>query len=229
MLKLTAGGECPANGLSHASAYFNEYAAVRLEHDRSRLGQDAIDTEPVGLFDQRGADFLTGGFRGWSGGARSGFFVAMDNATPGYIRGPLSPGQWQVILGCPVLASDRCRYWVDVSIDVDPDAADPESPAVEATPLAAQTAQRASGTDHIPSRWYRGALHSHTVHSDGYNTIDEYVAEAQRVGLDFLAITDHNTCSHFQEIAGRSGGEPLLIPGEEVTTAWGHASARCAW
>jgi len=47
--------------------------------------------------------------------------------------------------------------------------------------------------------------------------------EAARVGLDFLAITDHNTTSHFEEIATRNG-DFLLIPGEEVTTAWGHAN-----
>ena len=39
------------------------------------------------------------GFRGWSGGARDRFFVATDDATPGYVHGPIPPGEWQVILG----------------------------------------------------------------------------------------------------------------------------------
>ena len=30
----------------------------------------------IGVFDVRGSDFLHGGFRGWSGGARSAFFIA---------------------------------------------------------------------------------------------------------------------------------------------------------
>ena len=86
-------------------------------------GPPADNVIDIGIFDQRGVDFLTGGFRGWSGGARSGFYVATNGATPGYIGGPIAAGQWQVILGCPVLASDTCRYWVDVSVDVDPLAA----------------------------------------------------------------------------------------------------------
>jgi hypothetical protein len=63
------------------------------------------------------------------------------------------------------------------------------------------------------------------VHSDGYNSIDEYAEAAERLGLHFLAITDHNTWSHFEEIAARPPDNgALLIPGEEVTTFWGHAN-----
>ena len=216
--------DLPAGARRLEVSYHFERSGGEGEFLAPRSAKDNV--VDIGLFDQRGADFLGGGFRGWSGGARSGFFVAINGATPGYIRGPLLPGQWQVILGCPVLAGDRCRYWVDVSIDVEPDTADPEHPPAgqpSAQP-APEAAQRASADSNNPSRWYRGDLHTHTVHSDGYNTIGEYVQEASRIGLDFLAITHHNTCSHFQEIASRDGSEPLLIPGEEVTTAWGHAN-----
>jgi hypothetical protein len=40
-----------------------------------------------------------GGFRGWSGGARSTFTIGVDWATPGYLPGPLPPGAWRVMLG----------------------------------------------------------------------------------------------------------------------------------
>jgi hypothetical protein len=80
-------------------------------------------------------------------------------------------------------------------------------------------------------RWYRGDLHSHTVHSDGLNTIPELAAYARRRGLDFLAITDHNTCSHHAEMALLADAGPpagwegiLLVPGEEVTTYGGHGN-----
>jgi hypothetical protein len=45
-------------------------------------------------------------------------------------------------------------------------------------------------------------------------------------GLDFLAVTDHNTISHFSELpaAGAAHGV-ALIPGQEVTTEAGHANA----
>ncbi|MCH7699157.1 MAG: CehA/McbA family metallohydrolase [Chloroflexi bacterium] len=176
-------------------------------------GQNVVD---VGIFDQRGHDELTGGFRGWSGGSRTGFYISHRDATPGYIRGPLAPGEWSVVLGCPTLRGERARYWVDIDIDVDPNAgaSDVQLFAPVQVKSHARNGER---------RWYKGDFHSHTVHSDGYNSIDEYVVEAGRVGLDFLAITDHNTTSHFEEIAMRTD-DLLLVPGEEVTTAWGHAN-----
>ena len=38
-------------------------------------------------------------------------------------------------------------------------------------------------------------------------------------------ITDHNTISHLAEIAQYQGEGPLLIPGQEITTYYGHANA----
>ena len=38
----------------------------------------------------------------------------------------------------------------------------------------------------------RGVVHVHTTLSDGGGTPEEVIAAAQAVGLDFLAITDHN-------------------------------------
>jgi hypothetical protein len=73
-------------------------------------------------------------------------------------------------------------------------------------------------------RWYPGDLHSHTVHSDGLNTIPELAACARQRGLDFLAITDHNTCSHHAEMALLADAGILLVPGEEVTTYGGHGN-----
>ncbi|MEX0785300.1 MAG: CehA/McbA family metallohydrolase [Dehalococcoidia bacterium] len=177
--------------------------------------KDVVD---IGVFDARGTGFLEGGFRGWSGSSRSGFHISPQDATPGYVRGALAPGEWSIMLGSRIKYSQACPYWVEISLEIDPNAVADADPPDE-TPARTQTAPR-SGI----GRWYRGDFHSHTEHSDGYNTIDEYVVEAQRVGLDFLAITDHNTTSHFEEIARRPAGSFLLIPGEEVTTFWGHAN-----
>src|SRR6185312_8734295 len=40
-----------------------------------------------------------GGFRGYSGGARTSFAIGPATATPGYLPGPLDSGQWQVFIG----------------------------------------------------------------------------------------------------------------------------------
>ncbi len=89
-------------------------------------------------------------------------------------------------------------------------------------------------------RWYRGDLQSHTHHSDGKGSLATLVATARARALDFLAVTDHNTISHIRELdltpsdspspdddtdvvrRGGRGVRPLLIPGEEVTTYYGH-------
>ncbi len=43
-------------------------------------------------------------------------------------------------------------------------------------------------------------------------------------GLDFLAVTDHNTVSHHRELASASAAYGItLVPGQEVTTSRGHA------
>jgi hypothetical protein len=179
----------------------------------------ADDVVDIGIFDERGTQFLEPGFRGWSGGARRGFFISWHDATPGYLRGPLGEGEWHILLGARILHSDVMPYWVNVSIDSDAD----DAVADSLKPAGGAVAPRATAAD--PGRWYRGDFHSHTVHSDGYNTIDEYATAAAQRGLDFLAITDHNTTSHFEEIEQRRAGDAvLLIPGEEVTTFWGHAN-----
>jgi hypothetical protein len=53
------------------------------------------------------------------------------------------------------------------------------------------------------------------------------VEHAVELGLDFLSVTDHNTNTHHAELdalATEFAGRIVLIPGEEVTTYWGHAN-----
>jgi predicted metal-dependent phosphoesterase TrpH len=68
-------------------------------------------------------------------------------------------------------------------------------------------------------------LHSHTDQSDGTFTPEELVAEAKRIGLTALAITDHDTFRGYDmalPFAQRSGLE--LICGIELSTKFGGAS-----
>jgi len=47
----------------------------------------------IGIFDEHGTELGGRGFRGWSGGARTEFFIRSDDATPGYVPGPVRPGR----------------------------------------------------------------------------------------------------------------------------------------
>jgi predicted metal-dependent phosphoesterase TrpH len=66
-------------------------------------------------------------------------------------------------------------------------------------------------------------LHCHTVHSDGALAPAELVARAAAMGVDVLAITDHDTLGAWSEL--RSESPPLedairLVPGIEFSTQW---------
>ena len=64
-----------------------------------------------------------------------------------------------------------------------------------------------------------GAIHVHTVASDGGGTIAEVAADARESGLDFLAITDHNLWA-MPTAEYRAG--TLLVLGEEARVPAGH-------
>ena len=41
----------------------------------------------------------------------------------------------------------------------------------------------------------KGDLHVHTTLSDGSLGVEDVIAQAKRIGLDFISITDHDTMS----------------------------------
>jgi hypothetical protein len=63
--------------------------------------------------------------------------------------------------------------------------------------------------------WYRGDLHAHTTASDGDYPPSLVVGIGKAEGLDFVAITDHNTIGAFSEFGQTS--DILVIPGMEIT------------
>jgi predicted metal-dependent phosphoesterase TrpH len=68
-------------------------------------------------------------------------------------------------------------------------------------------------------------LHSHTDQSDGTFSAEELVAEATRIGLKALAITDHDTFAGYDLAVPYAAGAGLdLVCGIELSTRWGGAS-----
>ncbi len=70
-----------------------------------------------------------------------------------------------------------------------------------------------------------GAIHIHSVYSDGSGSVEEIVSAAEGTGVDFLVLTDHNSLE-----ARESGYEGwhdhvLLIVGDEVSSKTGHCLA----
>jgi hypothetical protein len=70
----------------------------------------------------------------------------------------------------------------------------------------------------------RGAVHIHTVRSDGTGTIEEVAAAAARAGLTFIIVTDHGDATREPDApAYRSG--VLCIDAAEISTTGGHVVA----
>jgi hypothetical protein len=151
--------------------------------------------------------------------------ITPGEATPGYLPGELEPGLWQVALGLYRLPADGVEYSVTASVSTSPGRLHPVPPGPVPPPLTERLPRR-----ELPARpghrWLAGDLHTHTVHSDGDFSVAELARFAAAQGLDYLAVTDHNTTSHFAELkdAGARYGI-TLIPGQEVTTEDGHANA----
>ncbi len=163
-------------------------------------------------------------FRGWSGGERRTFTLAAEDATGSYLPGPIIPGRWTLLIGVPnirkgVAAAYEAKIWL--------------RPRFAAKPRVSTFSERPLKMG--PS-WWRGDLHMHTAHSDGsccaqsgarapaplYRSVEAAAAR----GLDFIAITDHNTTSHFHAMRELQPAfdRLLLIPGREITTFFGHAN-----
>ncbi|MBN1287135.1 MAG: PHP domain-containing protein [Anaerolineae bacterium] len=174
------------------------------------------NTVDIGLFDPRGVGFMAEGFRGWSGSERRAFFVAPDDATPGYLPGPIWPGTWHVHLGFYKVAAAGCDYTVTVRLTP------AKSAHVEARfPALLRLGDQASRRPLKLDGWYKGELHCHSLHSDGDSSPYEVIQAAEALGLDFIALTDHNVMSHQAALKTLDTGL-ILIPGYEVTTYRGH-------
>lgn len=177
-------------------------------------GGNVID---VGIFDPRGMAFPgSAGFRGWSGSDRREFTITPTDATPGYIPGALPAGRYHVILGLYRIWPQGADYEVEVEAELGGPDAPP--PALLDPPQLGQ----APAPGEQPMLWLRGDLQSHSVHSDGKGTLAQLAGKARANGLDFLAVTDHNTNSHHPHLPALAGDDLLLIPGQESTSYYGH-------
>ena len=189
---------------------------TRVTIESSYTERDKHTTIDLGLFDGER-------FRGWSGGNKASFTLSETDATPSYLVGPIRPGRWKLILGIPNIREDvRSEYTANVYFARAADG--PTVSAFSQAPLRIEPA------------WYRGDLHMHDAHSDGsclsrsgrrvpcplYKTVES----ADRRGLDFIAISDHNTISHFDAMRELQPyfDNLLLIPAREITTFQGHAN-----
>ncbi len=195
---------------------------VTVAFDKSKNRLD------FGLFDPAfsGSNTDKRGFRGWSAYIRDTFFVARDDASNGYQPGPIGGGTWRLVVGRAQVGADGVDLRLKVEFDLK------ESDARKRLEFERSKKFNFAADTFVPVppaksgglNWYRGDLHVHTFHSDGFWSVRAALESARSNGLDFVAVTDHNTFSHHAEIDSLASSFPglLIIRGEEITTYGGH-------
>jgi predicted metal-dependent phosphoesterase TrpH len=189
---------------------------TRIDFTFTHSHKDVGAQLEVGVFDPER-------FRGTSRFSKTNFYIADGHATPSYHAGPLPAGRWRVSLGVPAIgASTRVEWAVAITLSSAVDTRPPSGPVAD-----------------VSLRSLVGDLHAHTLHSDGFGCLNpesptvtrgchtwEVVEAARARALDFVAITDHNTTSHHNEMAALQQTVPnlLLVRGQELTTFHGHAN-----
>jgi hypothetical protein len=185
---------------------------LTLTYDRSHGSSGVLD---LGLVDPLG-------WRGWSGGARSVVEIGHSSSTPGYLSRGVPAGRWGVVLGLHRIPPEGLDWNLEVEAVTVPEATPDHVPP--RAPSDRRPRRDLPAVDGLT--WLAGDCHAHTVHSDGSLTVDRLAREAVDAGLDFLWVTDHNTTSHHPLLDAVGSHQGIrLLPGQEVTTADGHANA----
>lgn len=155
-----------------------------------------------------------GAFRGTSigGASEKAIRVSSGHADEGFFPGRLPPGEWRAELDTFLIMpgpsiSYEMRIWLSE---------EPEPEAQGRLRLPQPTLHRSAG-------WYRGDLHLHTYHSDGHMSVAELLDTARQLGLDFVALTDHNNVTQLYHEDLEGADDVVVIPGMELSTYYGHA------
>ncbi len=209
-IKSTLGLNANKTHISHPFSVPEGTTRLHLElafTPRLVSGQPGANALSMTLFDPAGV-------RG-AGHNRDNNVIDLSTAfaTAGYVAGPIPAGVWDLVIDVHMVVPNG-----DITYTLTADAS--TDPVMEPATIWPHGV--------IPQRgpgWFRGDLHSHTIHSDGSWDVPDVVAAARRAGLDFMVLTDHNTVSPLAQMDSLSTAEMLTFGGIELTTYYGHALA----
>ena len=89
---------------------------------------------------------------------------------------------------------------------------------------AAQHARFVLTPSPTSATWYKGNTHTHTLNSDGDTSPEDVARWYKAHGYAFLVLSDHNVFTDPKTLASLTDATFLLMPGEEVTTAFQKAA-----
>ena len=213
---------------AHQSARFYRYAFSVPEHcGQLTLAMD-VDTRysaqiPLILFDSCGSMRLMRAANATVGPHHTEYSITPAHGDQGCIPGFLPAGEWKLLLYKRRVTEDIVA---DITISWRKDAEmPPETQEENASIRGLREHPFSSAVPDDRPGWYCGELHTHSAESTGYTSLEEVVETARKLHLDFLALTDHFTASHWlrlQELANDQ--RPLLLQSVEVSGDFGHAN-----
>lgn len=182
---------------------------------------------PMILFDARGDVRLMRAANATKGVAKTEYEMMPAHADNGCIPGDIPAGEWKLVLYKRRIYEDiwawltvNCERALDMPKETQLLA--PEIQALKTHPFCDAVLNREAG-------WYCGELHTHTDESTGYTSLEEVVEVARQEKLDFLAITDHFTASHWLRLEQVDYSKPpLLLKSVEISGDCGHANVHGA-
>lgn len=138
-------------------------------------------------------------------------WVSPDDSSAGALMGALPAGEWRVQVDIAEL-EQQTDYTLTVYADFDP------------VPQPLHIDFPADRVVQTKAGWYAGELHAHSTESDGKTAVAEVVNGAVAAGLDYLALTDHFTISHWRKLAPHLQQPIALLHSCEITSHHGHAN-----
>ncbi len=133
-----------------------------------------------------------GHFVGASGSDRTEITISPFGSSHGYESVNITPGEWEIIVGAYKIPEGGVPVRYEIALH------------------------------EKRERLFFGDMHTHTTGSDGVLTPEELCELAARQGLDFVCVTNHNTCFENAHLPRR--GDLTVIPGAEWTHYKGHAN-----
>lgn len=167
---------------------------------------------PVALFDSNGRMRVFKASEAASGYNEERYTIG-QTASSGAIEGPVPAGTWKLVLYKRRFHEDFCgQIIVEGEQNQSSDVNYPEYD------FSSRVLSSQEG-------WYRGELHVHSSESTGRKDVRAVLSAAECAGLDFIAITDHFTSSHWSELE-RSYRDynVLCLQSMEVSGDRGHAN-----
>lgn len=194
--------------------------SIRISRNTQHVAQI-----PVILFDSTGSIRIMKASEGLAGEQQEIYDLSFEKACPGGIPGTIHAGRWKLLLYKRRFTEDisvHIEIVVDIMSETTILSSEPRFPQIVSEahlhPFSSETANSHSG-------WYNGELHVHSWESTGRTSVEEVLKAAQDQQLDFIALTDHFTASHWLQLQ-RYAKEfnPLCLRSMEVSGDYGHAN-----